>query len=308
MNKLRTTIEARFALILLVSCLVGLLLPGADRIPSGFVSVSLATITFLSFFKATWQDVKNVSILRLLLFYMARFLILPVILFLLAEILIPAFSSSVFLLALLPSGVMSAPISMMFSGNVTLNFIVFISSTLTTPITLPALFEAFGGSTFQIDTTAVFRSLLFLLLLPFLLHLPVRRVTFISDRIKQYGGAISTIIVASIMIAVVGQQRNIIYLNPNLVIESVVISLLVYLILHAGGWYIAFSNQREDKIALSVASGVNQLGLGIGLAFLHFPSITSIFMVSANFAWIVTIALSKWRIGSGGSIFGEGRE
>ena len=308
MNKLRTTIEARFALILLASCLVGLLLPGADRIPSLFVSVSLAIITFLSFFKATWQGVRYVSILRLLLFYMARFLILPVILFSLAEILIPAFSSSVFLLALLPSGVMSAPISMMFSGNVTLNFIVFISSTLATPFTLPALFEAFGGSTFQIETANVFRSLLFLLLLPFLLHIPVRRVTFINNRIKEYGGAISTIIVASIMITVVGQQRNVIYLNPNLVVESIVISLLVYLILHANGYYLAFSNQREDKIALSVASGVNQLGLGIGLAFLHFPATTSIFMVSSNFAWVVTIALSKWRIGSDRSLFSEGRE
>jgi len=308
LNNLRIIIETRFALILLASCLAGLLLPGADRIPSLFVSISLATITFLSFFRASWQDVRNVSIWRLVLFYVARFLILPVILYLLSEIVIPAFSSSVFLLTLLPSGVMSTPISMMLSGNVTLNFIVLISSTLLTPFTLPALFETFGGSTFQVDSAAVFRSLLFLLLLPFLLHIPFRRVNFISNRIKQYGGAISIIIVASIMIAVVGKERNVIYRNPIMVVEAVVISVLVYLILHAGGWYLAFSSQREDKIALSVASGVNQLGLGIGLAFLHFPSITSIFMVSSNFAWVATIALSKWRIGSGGSLPGEERE
>jgi predicted Na+-dependent transporter len=182
---------------------------------------------------------------------------------------------------------------------VAINFIVFISSTLAAPFTLPAIFEAFGGSSLQLDTASFFRSLLFLLLLPFLLHLPVRRVNSISNHIKQYGGAISTIFVALIMIAVVGQQRNIIYRNPNLVIVSVAISMLVYLILHASGWYLAFSNQKGDKIALSVASGVNQLGLGISLAFLHFPATTSIFMVSCNFAWIVTIALSKWRIGAG---------
>lgn len=299
MDRLAKTITARFSFILLAAVLAGLLLPGLDRIPAQSVSLSLAIITFISFFQASWQDVRQVSPLRLVLFYLARFLILPVILYWLAGIVVPIFADSVLLLGLLPSGVMAVPVSIMLSGNVTINFILFGASNLVTPFALPALFELFAEGSLQIDTVDFFRNLLLLILVPFLVHLPFRRSTAVSAGIRQYGGAVSTILVSLIIVVAIGQSRGVIFQNPRLVVESIFISFLIYGLFHVSGWYLGLSGKREEKIAYSVASGVNQLGLGVSLAFLYFPPMFSIFMVSCNLAWVVTIALSKRIIGRG---------
>jgi hypothetical protein len=62
-----------------------------------------------------------------------------------------------------------------------------------------------------------------------------------------------------------------------------------YLILYLIGFYINYKNAKGNRIAFSVSSGANNIGMGVTLTMLFFPGDINVFFIVSQLAWIFVL-------------------
>lgn len=239
------------------------------------------TLTFKDFAEVT-KNPKSVII-----GVIAQFVVMPSVAYGLAKAFnLPAdLAIGVILVGCCPGGTSSNVMTYLARGNTALSVACTTISTLLAPVLTPAIFYLFASQWLEINATAMFISVLQMVLLPIFVGVVIR--TIFKQKVEQFSQTmplISVIAIVLIVTAVVSVSRD-------RIIES---GLLIFAVvaLHNGlGYLIGYLASRllklpiADSKAVAIEVGMQNSGLGAALAALHFKANPIIAVPSAVFSF-----------------------
>ncbi|HGO5853367.1 TPA: bile acid:sodium symporter family protein [Mannheimia haemolytica] len=239
------------------------------------------TLTFKDFAEVT-KNPKSVII-----GVIAQFVVMPSVAYGLAKAFnLPAdLAIGVILVGCCPGGTSSNVMTYLARGNTALSVACTTISTLLAPVLTPAIFYLFASQWLEINASAMFISVLQMVLLPIFIGVVIR--TIFKQKVEQFSQTmplISVIAIVLIVTAVVSVSRD-------RIIES---GLLIFAVvaLHNGlGYLIGYLASRlfklpmADSKAVAIEVGMQNSGLGAALAALHFKANPIIAVPSAVFSF-----------------------
>jgi bile acid:Na+ symporter, BASS family len=235
----------------------------------GIIMLGMGMTMTVDDFKGVLQSPKAV-----LIGVVAQFVVMPGLAFVLCKLfnLPPEIAVGVILVGCCPGGTASNVITYMAKGNVALSVACTSVSTLLAPVLTPAIFYLLASQWLKIDAASMFISILQVVLLPIVIGLILR--TWFKRQIESYIQVmplVSVIAIVAIVAAIIGGSKAAI-LQSGLLILAVVV-------LHNGlGYLLGFTAARffklpyADSKAIAVEVGMQNSGLGVALAAVHFAA------------------------------------
>ncbi|MFL9477086.1 bile acid:sodium symporter family protein [Acinetobacter baumannii] len=235
----------------------------------GIIMLGMGMTMTVDDFKGVLQSPKAVLIV-----VVAQFVVMPGLAFILCKLfnLPPEIAVGVILVGCCPGGTASNVITYMAKGNVALSVACTSVSTLLAPVLTPAIFYLLASQWLKIDAASMFISILQVVLLPIVIGLILR--TWLKRQVESYIQVmplVSVIAIVAIVAAIIGGSKAAI-LQSGLLILAVVI-------LHNGlGYLLGFTAARffklpyADSKAIAVEVGMQNSGLGVALAAVHFAA------------------------------------
>jgi len=235
----------------------------------GIIMLGMGMTMTVDDFKGVLQSPKAV-----LIGVVAQFVVMPGLAFVLCKLfnLPPEIAVGVILVGCCPGGTASNVITYMAKGNVALSVACTSVSTLLAPVLTPAIFYLLASQWLKIDAASMFISILQVVLLPIVIGLILR--TWLKRQVESYIQVmplVSVIAIVAIVAAIIGGSKAAI-LQSGLLILAVVV-------LHNGlGYLLGFTAARffklpyADSKAIAVEVGMQNSGLGVALAAVHFAA------------------------------------
>lgn len=235
----------------------------------GIIMLGMGMTMTVDDFKGVLQSPKAV-----LIGVVAQFVVMPGLAYVLCKLfnLPPEIAVGVILVGCCPGGTASNVIIYMAKGNVALSVACTSVSTLLAPVLTPAIFYLLASQWLKIDAASMFISILQVVLLPIVVGLILR--TWLKRQVESYIQVmplVSVIAIVAIVAAIIGGSKAAI-LQSGLLILAVVI-------LHNGlGYLLGFTAARffklpyADSKAIAIEVGMQNSGLGVALAAVHFAA------------------------------------
>lgn len=289
---MKTLIETNLNAILFVSVILGLFLPGIELIPNVIVTLLLALLMFFVSSKVDLTQAKDIPYKSVSLFYIARFILLPVILFYLADWLIPKYSIAILLLSLLPVGVTTPMLVAHSKGNVTFALALTTATSLLAPLMIPLILMSLHLS-MEVEVKGLFITLVSIIIIPlFVYSVAIKLRKELKPLIVDNSSFVSTLMLGFIIAIVISKQKDVFLNDTSALFISVVLLLIVFLIFFVFGWFYPMKRNKKDYlICNTLSSGAINTALGINLALLYFSKDTQFFMVISEFVWVASIPL-----------------
>jgi predicted Na+-dependent transporter len=287
MLRLNAFINRFFGLILLLAAVTGLFIPAIGADTATLIIISLAVIIFASFFKVGLnRSLFMDDLVPASKYFMMRFVILPVAAYYLIDIFSPFYATSFLLILLLPAAVSSPAFTAMFNGKVSLSLKILVFSSFLSILTIPVFCSLLLSKEVSIDSRHLFYTMIYTIVLPFIVHLPFRRIKGIKRIIILNSPIITALGLIIVFIAATSRNRSVILENPVKVLLYTLVSILGYLVLYLLGYYLLCRADKPRRISYSVSSGANNIGLGVTLTTLFFPGEVNVFFIIAQLSWI----------------------
>ncbi|ENU44862.1 bile acid:sodium symporter family protein [Acinetobacter seifertii] len=235
----------------------------------GIIMLGMGMTMTVDDFKGVLQSPKAV-----LIGVVAQFVVMPGLAFILCKLfdLPPEIAVGVILVGCCPGGTASNVITYMAKGNVALSVACTSVSTLLAPLLTPAIFYLLASQWLKIDAASMFISILQVVLLPIVIGLILR--TWLKRQVESYIQVmplVSVIAIVAIVAAIIGGSKAAIFQSGLLILAVV--------ILHNGfGYLLGFTAARffklpyADSKAIAVEVGMQNSGLGVALAAVHFAA------------------------------------
>lgn len=239
------------------------------------------TLTFKDFAEVT-RNPKAVII-----GVVAQFIVMPSLAFMLAKLfqLPPDLAIGVILVGACPGGTSSNVMTFLARGNTALSVACTTISTLLAPVLTPVVFYLFASQWLEINASAMFISVLQMVLLPIFIGLVIRAI--FKQKIEQFSQTMPLLSVVAIVLIVTA----VVAVSKDRIIES---GLLIFVVvaLHNGLGYLVgyivsrvFKLNLSDSKAVAIEVGMQNSGLGAALAALHFKANPVIAVPSAVFSF-----------------------
>lgn len=269
-------IQKTFAIWVLVFALIAMLIPENFIWLKAYIPWMLGIIMFGMGMTMTLDDFKGVFQRPKAVFVgvLAQFVVMPALAWLLCVVfqLPPEIAIGVILVGCCPGGTASNVITYMAKGNVALSVACTSVSTLLAPILTPAIFYLLASQWVDIDAMAMLSSIFKVVLFPIVLGLIVRTIfKRKADHYITVMPLISVIAIVMIVAAIIAGSKAQILQSGMLI--------LVVVILHNGlGYLLGFWTARwmnlpyADCKAVSIEVGMQNSGLGVALAAVHFAA------------------------------------
>ena len=261
--------------ILFVAISAGFLIP-ATKYLVPYNTLFLQIIFFISSLKLHMQDVarqskdwKLVLVSNILMLF-----ILPIAVWIVTRYIATDMAFPLFLLAAMPVG-MTAPLLVeIVGGNSALALITTISTSLLAPLTIPLLTSLAFSTTIHVDTISMFQKLLFVIFLPFIFAIILKRIASKSiHKINARTKPISLLLLGLLIASAIASHSNDMLAglqNPFALLRMIVILYIFFLILHIIGYYSIWWKSKEDRSTLSVCLTYMNFTLAIVLALNYF--------------------------------------
>ena len=273
--KLTQFVSKTFALWAIVFAVLAFYFPSEFKIFAPYIPYLLGLVMFGMGITLTFNDFGEVAKHPKSVFIgvVGQFVIMPSIAFVLAKIfdLPPDLAVGVILVG--SCGTSSNVMTYLAKGNTALSVACTTISTLISPLLTPTIFYVLASQWLDIDASAMFLSVLKMVLFPIFLGLVVRAL--FKKVIEQTMPLVSVISIVLILAAVVAVSKDKI-VESGLLIFSVVVlhNCLGYLI----GFFSAklFKLNVVDSKAIAIEVGMQNSGLGAALAAAHFNPIAAV--------------------------------
>ena len=243
----------------------------------------------------------------------AQFLVMPGLAWLLCRVfdLPPDLAVGVILVGACPGGTASNVMTYLARGNTALSVACTTVATLLAPVLTPFVFWLFASQWLQVDASAMFISVLQVVLLPIIVGLILKALLgHRVDHVAESMPLVSVIAIVLIVAAVVGGSKDRI-IDSGLLIFGVVV-------LHNGLGYLGgllaarlFRLPFYDAKAIAIEVGMQNSGLGATLAGLYFAASPIVAVPSAVFSFWHNVSgpiLATWFASRPNGIEGEGDE
>ena len=205
---------------------------------------------------------------------LAQFTVMPLLAFALTKVfrLEPALAIGVILVGCCPGGTASNVITYLAKGDLALSVGMTAMSTLLAPVLTPLLVWLLAGETVDVDVVGMLLSILWVVILPIVLGLLVKRFwPRTTEQASAYLPALSTLAICVIVLIVIAA-------NAHKLLDGGLVILLV-VVLHnvcglAAGYLIGsiLRLTPAKRRAISVEVGMQNSGLASSLATLHFTA------------------------------------
>lgn len=282
--------ETRVTLVMVLSCLAGLAVPGLPDVPDRSIAVALAILMFLSCYSLRGGGFANISWQSVTIFYSARYLLLPPALWFLAHLFLPGYATAILLLSVLPAAVASPAFTRIFGGAAAAAFVVVVISQALAPLSIPLHFAFVGAGHDAPSPEHLLTTLVLCIFAPVAVYALVRNHASAEYFYRQQK-FFSMLLVAFMIALAVAKVRHIIFADPAGIVAPLLISLACFFFYIPFGWILGGS--REEKIAFAACSSFNNLGLGVSLALLHFPPEVILFTALGEISWSLLPAMMR---------------
>lgn len=208
----------------------------------------------------------------------AQFVVMPAIAFCLAKgFNLPAdLAIGVILVGACPGGTSSNVMTYLARGNTALSVACTTISTLLAPILTPAIFYVLASQWININASAMFISVLQMVLFPIFLGLIVRAL--FKKRINELSQTMPLVSVISIVLIL----SAVVAVSKDKIVESGLLIFGVVVLHNCLGYLIGFLAAKAlrlnnfDSKAVSIEVGMQNSGLGAALAAAHFNPIAAV--------------------------------
>ena len=216
----------------------------------------------------------------------AQYIVMPLLAFLLSHLfhLDPALTAGVVLVGTCPGGTSSNVITYLSKGDVALSVGMTSVSTILAPLLTPAVTWLLLRTTVSVDVTAMFLSIVKVILIPIGLGFLINKLFGnITQKLVKVLPMVSTIAICLIVGAVVSHNADNIFARGFIVLAVVILhNLLGYLC----GFCIGrlFGMPWEKVKAVSIEIGMQNSGLATSLAGTAFPDLAMATVPGAVFS------------------------
>lgn len=267
-------IQKTFALWVVLFAGIALIVPGAFVWLKIYIIWMLGIIMFGMGMTMTVDDFKGVlqSPKAVIIGVVAQFMVMPGLAYLLCHLFqLPSeIAIGVILVGCCPGGTASNVITYMAKGNTALSVACTSVSTLLAPVLTPAIFYLLASQWIEINALSMLGSILQVVLFPIILGLIVRAVWKQKvDAYIQVMPLISVIAIVAIVAAIIGGSKA-------QILESGLLILAVVALHNGLGYLLGFWASRVFKLAyadskaIAIEVGMQNSGLGVALAAVHF--------------------------------------
>ncbi|NNG99610.1 bile acid:sodium symporter family protein [Acinetobacter sp. ANC 5414] len=269
-------IQKTFALWVVLFAGIALIVPEAFVWLKVYIIWMLGIIMFGMGMTMTVDDFKGVlqSPKAVVIGVVAQFVVMPGLAYLLCQLfqLPPEIAIGVILVGCCPGGTASNVITYMAKGNTALSVACTSVSTLLAPVLTPAIFYLLASQWIEINAMSMLGSILQVVLFPIILGLIVRSVLKQKvDAYIQVMPLISVIAIVAIVAAIIGGSKA-------QILESGLLILAVVALHNGLGYLLGFWASRlfklpyADSKAIAIEVGMQNSGLGVALAAVHFAA------------------------------------
>ena len=284
------TINRYFGIILLFSCFIGLLVPSVGDKTSPIVIFSLAFIIFNSYFKISFSVESLLRDFTLSLkFWFLRYVLVPLASFFIFKWISDFYAPVLLLSFLLPAAVSSPSFSAIFGGKPELSLKILVYSSFLAVLTIPLLMSLLLDPSIRVPAGSMLLTLVYTIILPFLVHLPLRSIRFVKETAGRYNTLFTLAGLCTIFVVVTARNKPEITGNIDLVGLFAVEALLLYAVMYLAGYYMFYKQSHTIRRTFSVSSGANNIGLGVTITTLFFPGEMNIFFIVSQLAWVVML-------------------
>lgn len=278
--KLTQFVSKTFALWVLLFAFLAFVSPEAFLEIRGYIPYLLGIVMFGMGITLTFNDFSEVvkHPKSVIVGVVGQFVIMPAIAFALAKVFaLPTdLAIGVILVGACPGGTSSNVMTYLAKGNTALSVACTTISTLLAPLLTPIIFYVLASQWIDIDASAMFASVLKMVLFPIFLGLVIRAL-FKKQmaQISQTMPLVSVIAIVLILAAVVAGSKDKI-IDSGLLIFGVVVlhNCLGYFIGFLAAKALRLNNYDSKAIAIEV--GMQNSGLGAALATAHFNPIAAV--------------------------------
>ena len=278
--KLTQFVSKTFALWAIVFAVLAFYFPAEFKIFAPYIPYLLGLVMFGMGITLTFNDFGEVAKhpKSVVIGVVGQFVIMPSIAFVLAKAfdLPPDLAVGVILVGSCPGGTSSNVMTYLAKGNTALSVACTTISTLLSPLLTPAIFYVLASQWLDIDASAMFLSVLKMVLFPIFLGLVVRALFKKAiEQASQTMPLVSVISIVLILAAVVAVSKDKIVESGLLIFTVVVLhNCLGYLI----GFFAAklFKLNIANSKAIAIEVGMQNSGLGAALAAAHFNPIAAV--------------------------------
>lgn len=269
-------IQKTFALWVVLFAGIALIVPEAFLWLKVYIIWMLGIIMFGMGMTMTVEDFKGVlqSPKAVVIGVVAQFVVMPGLAYLLCQLfqLPPEIAIGVILVGCCPGGTASNVITYMAKGNTALSVACTSVSTLLAPVLTPAIFYLLVSQWIEINAMSMLGSILQVVLFPIILGLIVRSVLKQKvDAYIQVMPLISVLAIVAIVAAIIGGSKA-------QILESGLLILAVVALHNGLGYLLGFWASRlfklpyADSKAIAIEVGMQNSGLGVALAAVHFAA------------------------------------
>ena len=277
MKRICKLISDYMGVLVLLSAVTALVFPDAlSHLKTSLINPLLGVIMFgmgltlkLEDFRVVFSRPRDV-----LVGCLAQFTVMPLLAYLLVRVfrLEPALAIGVILVGCCPGGTASNVITYLAKGDLALSVGMTAVSTLLAPVLTPLLVWLLAGETVDVDVVGMLLSILWVVILPIILGLLVKRVwPRTTEKAAGYLPALSSLAICVIVLIVIAA-------NAHKLLDGGWVILLV-IVLHnvcglAAGYLIGsmLHLSPAKRRAISVEVGMQNSGLASSLATLHFAA------------------------------------
>jgi len=274
-------IEKNFLVFILILSTLAFLIPQIFTPFLSFLTYLLAIV--MLFMGITLQEQEIISALKnwkfALLGTILQFLIMPSLAFIIGKMFqLPLeFQLGILLVGVCPGGTASNVIVYLFRGNVSLSILMTTLSTILSVIVTPYLLEFYIGSQIDLPTTKMIQDIFLVVFIPLCVgfvgkrYLKPKQVTFLQNSASPIAIIVISIIIATIVAVNIENLKEI----PYKLILAIMIHNLFGLIF---GYFITriFTSDKIICRTISIEVGMQNSGLGVVLANLHFSKMAAI--------------------------------
>ena len=272
--KFSQLLQKSFALWVLLCAGLAMLSPSSFVWLKSYIPWMLGIIMFGMGMTMTLADFKSVlhSPKAVAIGVAAQFIVMPCLAYMLCKLfnLPPEIAIGVILVGCCPGGTASNVITYMAKGNTALSVACTSVSTLLAPLLTPAIFYLLASQWIDINAWSMLSSILQVVLLPIVLGLVVRAM--LKDKTQYYMPVMPLISVVAIVLIVAA----IIAGSKGQILESGLLILGVVMLHNGLGYLLGFWASRwfklpyADSKAVAIEVGMQNSGLGVALAAVHF--------------------------------------
>ena len=277
MKKICQLISKYMGVLVLLSAVIGLIFPDVfSHVKPKVINPLLGVIMFgmgltLKFddFKVVFSRPRDVIVGCL-----AQFTVMPLLAWVLARIfgLDQALTVGVILVGCCPGGTASNVITYLAKGDLALSVGMTGVSTLLAPILTPLLVLLLAGQSVDVDVVAMFLSILWVVILPIVAGLIVKRLwPTQTEKATAYLPALSSVTICFIVLIIIAA-------NAHKLLTGGLIIILVVMLHNVCGLALGYLIGRILKLesakrkAISIEVGMQNSGLASSLATLHFAA------------------------------------